>query len=201
MLAFSIAISWLAAALEHFDGTQRLVVVIPYALVVPLVLLVPRAAYRYLRSAVTPLWLASIERLQLYIFALNAPASLWFHHMGFQYDRYLHFMVGALLVPYFFLWYVAIRRRIAPRYMFRIASFILMTAYIGIVSVFAWELYQHTVDTLFGTQLFFDSRQPITVDFWEDIFFGLLGMCVGFIYLRAAYDRFSRCFSDGVSFI
>lgn len=187
MLIFSYTISFATAVIEYFT-TGRNVVIIPYALIVPLVLIIPRILARTLFSRqVTRRWLLDMERLQCAILLLNAPASLWLHQMGFQYDRFLHFWVGVLCVPWFYLMYVAIRRAIAPSYTYQYASITALVCALGVVSVFSWEWYQHTVDTVFGTALFHDAKQLIIIDFWEDIAFGLFGMLAG-LYLLSTLE-------------
>lgn len=195
MLIVSVFITLLTAAFELFNG-HRGVVIIPYAMIVPLVLITPRALHARVFSAVTTQrWLRRMETIQLLILMLNAPASLWFHSWGFQYDRFLHFWVGVLCVPWAYLLFGALRRRWFPRYEFRFARFALVVSIIGIVGVFAWELYQHTVDMLFGTRLFYDSKQPIEVDFWEDVIFGLMGMLGGLYLVRTVLVNWEEsCF-------
>lgn len=118
----------------------------------------------------------SLEVLGALIIFLNIPGSVYLHQLGIQYDIILHFFVSFVIfqVAYLILPILLNDPRM-PR---------TTAAYITIIGGLAFEGAQKLSDTLFGTQLFFDVAQPITLDFALDILTDILGTVVGVIYLK-----------------
>ena len=83
----------------EFFGRGKAVVFIPYAVVNPIVLLMPLILWRILpslRSSLSGTWLKAVYRVNLALVMFNIPGSLWLHAMGIQYDRFLHLAAGLL---------------------------------------------------------------------------------------------------------
>ncbi len=170
----TVLIEWLT--------TQRGVVLIPYGIVNPLLAFIPRALYySTLKGQVTRRWLSTLELLIVFMLLINAPASLWWHEMGFQYDRFLHFGAAFLAVPILVLLIGGFRRSLSAA--------LRPTLILMFIALFAWEGFQYTSDILFGTQLFHDSVQSIQRDFTEDIIFGALGIITALPLIRHLVAR------------
>src|SRR3989338_10725794 len=86
MLLLSLAASFLTSIIELFAG-GRGVVVIPYATVVPLLLILPRLIHTVKKASLSAQWLSRMERLSFFAMLLNAPGSLYFHEAGFGASR------------------------------------------------------------------------------------------------------------------
>ena len=176
MLAVSLTIAFLTSIIELL-GEGRGVVVIPYATVVPLLLILPRLIYTVKKASLSAQWLSRMERLSFFAMLLNAPGSLYFHEAGFGYDRFLHFAVG-IIAPQMFL-LLALPFLSTP---ISKSKALTVLAFFSFISLFLWEGFQFSIDQLFGTHLFFDVHQVIQADFWEDIVFGMVGVIVALIY-------------------
>ena len=188
MFELSLLISFLTSAAEFLNG-DRWSVIIPYALVVPIFLCLPRFVFvPYLRPAVNGSWLEKVELSLFSILILNAPASLWFHKMGFQYDRFLHafsaLFVFLIAVLVFIAWKQKNNRIVTAK------NSTLPILFVGVLCLFLWEGFQFSSDQIFGTYLFADAVQDIYVDFWEDILFGSFGLFGGYFYARFYFQRF-----------
>lgn len=189
----SLALSW-GAALVEFFGRGKTVVFIPYAIVVPIVLLLPRFLWRVLpslRRSWDGAWLASVQRVNLALVAFNIPGSLWLHAMGIQYDRFLHFAVGIATVFLLSLLALGFEQMFLGRVLKK--DILIWSGAFMLIGVFLWELLQFTIDRASGSRLFYDVAQDIRADFIEDIAFGLLGSLVGLWWVhRSLFERWSR---------
>ncbi len=116
-----------------------------------------------------------IDRLVFAIVALNIPGSLFLHEQfsQFQYDRFLHFSVGILLMPlaYYLLLFLC------PSLTFSRSS-LLGIFFILFIGLFLWEGNQFLRDKFFHSKTFYDYSQGIVQDFWEDIMFGSVGLVI-----------------------
>ncbi|MCC6934267.1 MAG: hypothetical protein IT406_01045 [Candidatus Yanofskybacteria bacterium] len=177
-------LSWAAAVLSQFEG-HTWYDVVSYGLAVPLLALVPGAAYRR-TIHLAPRWREIMDRLAFALLVITAPATVKLHAMGFQYDRFLHFAAAALSLGVVVCGVAAFR----PVMLRRGARVIALAASILFVGLFVWEGHQYTADRLFGTQLFHDANQSIVRDFWEDIGFGILGIVTGSAILARYRNRF-----------
>ena len=185
MIIISIALSFITALIEFIER-GKMIIIIPYGLVVPFFLLLPRLIYTTsvtFKKLVNVQWLNRIEQISFVILLLNAPASLILHDLGFQYDRFLHFAGGALVFAIAVLIYLPIDKKIF-RGQTRKMRVLVVSFGVILVGVFIWEGYQYVADALFGTNLFSDAVQEINVDFWEDIIFGELGIITAFVYFK-----------------
>ena len=176
-LILALAISWSAAIIELLT-TERMMICVSYGIIVPILIFVPRIIYKFhkgIRSRFNIKLVTSIECLILLQIILNAPASLWWHSMGFQYDRLLHFAVSMINVPLGIL--------IISAFVMGSSKKILgITVGMAIMGLMLFEGYQYSVDMVFGTQLFHDATQNIRIDVMEDIVLGILGVVAG-VYL------------------
>lgn len=189
MLILSILLCWLVAITHSFFRAPEGIVWVPFSIIFPVILAAPRVLYRLsptLRRRVATHWVTQMERVGLAAVIINVPGVLFFHvqYPQFQYDRFLHVGGGFLI-----LWWLALV--LAP---FRIAASrrrILTVLSISIfISLFAWEGWQWTQDQIFGSHTFYDYSQPITVDFWEDIGFGAVGMVIGLWSLNRRFPQY-----------
>ncbi|PIP73000.1 MAG: hypothetical protein COW88_03290 [Candidatus Lloydbacteria bacterium CG22_combo_CG10-13_8_21_14_all_47_15] len=191
-LILALSISFGTALVEYLTA-GRLFVVIPYAVIIPLIVLMPRFLYYYYalpRGRGSTRLLINIERALFIIVGLNAPASLLLHNLGFQYDRFLHFTMG-IAYFYAFILLISIFFKNPGMLMHGIPFVTLIIA--GIAMTFLWEGGQYTLDRIFGISLFSDRAQDITRDFWEDVFFGIAGGIISLAYLK---NRLMRIVMD-----
>ncbi|SRR4030042_5329868 len=190
MIIFSLSIS-LITALIGLLLEKRAIIAVSYGIIVPLVVFLPRFIYKFdskVRNIVNWKWVKKLELFAFFIIILNAPGSLILHDLNFQYDRFLH-LFGAFFafIIFFLLWFPVLKikgKKIEKR---NFLLFVLITLFIAL---FFWEALQITIDTVFGTKLFFDQSQTIEVDFSEDISFGLLGLIAALIYLNYSFNKF-----------
>lgn len=158
--------------------------IICYGIIIPLAVSMPKIAVRLyprLKAAAPFNWLGQVELMLFVVIILNAPASLFLHDMGFQYDRFLHFMMGFVWMP--LLLALAFPLIKLSGHQFSKRSLAAMVFAIVFVCLFLWEGLQFSIDRIFGTKLFFDTTQPIQLDFTEDIIFGFAGAVAGTIYI------------------
>lgn len=185
-LVLTIALS-LSVALFSFLTSKELVVIVPYGIVIPLLVLIPRFVIQKVVRTEGNDWLKRSEAAAFLIVLCNAPASLFFHDMGFQYDRFLHFSMGVVLTPAALIMAMLFFRKMEKEISKKSALW--LTAILAFIGLFAWEGFQYFLDLVFGTKLFYDSVQPIVVDFWEDIFFGFAGVLLGLWYSNRSFDK------------
>lgn len=191
MYIFIALIICFGAATFEFLSEGSLAVLIPYGLINPILILTPRFLIKRLleKKGVTGTgWLVRAEALLLLVILFNALGSLFFHALGFQYDRFLHFMMGFVCVPSAVI-YFSVFFRIAGRHASSKNKLLFVTFTSVFVALFAFEGLQFSLDTVFGSNLFSDAVQPIFIDFWEDIFFGFTGALLGTWYSSRIYDR------------
>ena len=186
MIFIGITISLLTAAYELFTQ-QRGIVLVFYGIVSPLLFLLPRFIYYVSWRIKQSMKLDRIKHIELFgtlIIALNIPNSLFLHAMGIQYDRVLHFLVGMIIVFMMATILSAFYERpeISKK---QILTWSGVSVFFGL---FIFEWWQFTMDSIFGTKLFFDVTQNIVVDFREDILFGTIGLALGLFYV---YFRFA----------
>jgi hypothetical protein len=166
-LTISLILSLGTALFEYWRGGE-MVVIVSYGVIVPFLVIGAKFIFEKGRK---------FELLILFSIIFNAPASLFFHNIGFQYDRFLHFAMGLISAIFLAL---LLKKRSMPMYLIFSILF---------VGVFAWEGLQFSVDQIFGTKVFFDIVQPIEVDVLEDIVFGLSGVIVGLFYVNKSYEK------------
>jgi hypothetical protein len=159
---------------------QRGIVWIAYGILNPLILLLPRVVYYRWRGIRERATIGMVKRIELFgalVIALNVPGSLFFHDMGVQYDRVIHFSTVIL--------YVLMASLIVSLFYEKPSDnkkHILKWSGIAVfLGLFLFELFQFTLDTVFETHLFFDLKQSITVDILEDILFGTAGLVSGLL--------------------
>lgn len=185
MVFVVIAISAAAALIEFFTK-QRAAVYLPYGIINPLLFLLPRILYmknKRLRNRVAANWVRTIEFLVGVVIILNAFGSLWWHSLGFQYDRFLHFSSAFLALPAAVLVLLAFGfNKKKPTLIF---SFIII-----VFGLFMFEGLQYLIDAAFGMNLFSDANQSIKVDFWEDIFFGVAGASLALYFIEKNFNFF-----------
>ena len=196
MLKLSILISIFTSFVESLTN-QRWDIIIPYGIIVPILLFLPRLyLYQKLKNVVRKKWIPRIERINFLMLVANAPASLILHELGFQYDRLLHFIVAFLsfqaLILLFLPIYNIIKKKQATK--FKALVFAFTVSFIGI---FLWEAYQYVFDIGFGTHLFSDAVQDIVVDFWEDITFGFLGILTALWHVNKRFNLFLSISNKG----
>lgn len=184
MVIVGIVISLIVSVYELFTQ-QRGIVWVAYGIINPLILLLPRVIYyhwREIRESIAIDTIKSVELFGTFIMAVNIPGSLFFHDIGVQYDRVIHFFTGVLIVLIASL-IVALFYKSPLDNKKHILKWSGMAVFLGL---FLFELLQFTIDKTFGTHLFFDFKQSITVDFMEDILFGIGGLVLGLlgIYYR-----------------
>jgi hypothetical protein len=181
----------LATSLVSFFVRHDPEVYIPYATNIPLFFFLPYLLYRgsaTVRRRVTSEWSSRVERVGLAILLLNIPGVLLLHEFlpELQFDRLLHFGAAAVGVQGMLLLLMPWSPHSTKRDLLGHACII------SFLFLFAWEGYQYIQDTLFGTHSFFDYAQPLWRDFWEDVFFGMLGVVVGVIHAAMVYRRTAR---------
>ncbi len=178
----SLAMSFTAAIIELLSD-KRMVVFLPYTLIVPILILIPRfiaLTYKYLNKNIDRRLIEAMDLIALGMVTISVPASLWWHKMGFQYDRFLHFAIAAMALPLAIILMASFgwEKKVKSR-----KGFLALTTILAAAGLFIFEGYQYSVDQIFGTSLFYDSKQHISVDFSEDIIFGVLGILFSLCFL------------------
>ena len=181
MIIVGIVISLIVSVYELLTR-QRGIVWIAYGILNPLILLLPRVIYyrwREIRKRATIDMVKRVELLGALAIALNIPGSLFFHDMGVQYDRVIHFSTVALYVLMAFI----IVSLFFEKPLDNKKNVLKWSGIAVFLGLFLFELFQFMLDIMFGTHLFFDLKQSITVDILEDILFGTAGLALGLLYI------------------
>jgi len=180
-----------ATVLIEFFTKGRGIVLISYGFIILLLILLPRFFYYFdakIKKTVKIEWVKKIEYFGFFIVILNAPASLIFHGLGFQYDRFLHFTAAFFSFIIFLLLWLPVMKINGEEVKKRKLLFYLFA--ILFVSLFLWEILQYNIDQIFGTKLFFDANQEIKIDLLEDILFGTCGLLAAVIYVNYSFKKF-----------
>jgi len=189
MVIVGLMISILTSVYEVFTQ-QRGVVWISYGFINPLLLLLPRIIYyrwSWIRERASVVLVKRVELLGTLILAVSVPGSLFFHDIGVQYDRFIHFSTGILLI-----FMASLSASIFYKNHLDNKKHILKWSGMAVfVGFFLFEFFQFSTDKIFGTHLFFDLKQKITIDVTEDISFATFGLIFG---LLAIYHRFDSIF-------
>lgn len=190
-----LALSW-GAAIASLWLNPKPVIWVPYAIVNPLLFSLPRLARALVpavRVRVGESWLHTVESVAALIILVNAPGSLVLHDLGVQYDRFLHFVCGVLVVLLAVPVISAIRGRGASA-----SKTLWISVVIVFVGLFGFEAFQYSSDRIFGTQLFHDQVQTIHQDVTEDIIFGTLGLALSAFVLWRSKRAWRRFAVDGI---
>jgi len=188
MFVYSLALVWGAGLIELFTPA-RMSVLVPYVFIFPILILAPRLILvidKKFKEVVSSEWLKQVEVFIFLILAFNVPGSLVFHDLGFQYDRFLHFIVAFLALALFLILWLPVMKINGER--IEKKRILIMLFFVLFFSLFFWEMFQFTSDQIFGTKSFFDVRQSIARDFLEDILFGTLGLILGTIYINKKWN-------------
>lgn len=190
MVVLTLFICFAVAFVDFWIEGRLTIVSRSYGFIVPIFILLPHVARFFsgsLKKYLNTQWLRLFDWYAFFIIAINIPGSIYFHKIGVQYDRFIHFgsALFAFLVFLLFLitFQVRIRKKRAKRGALLLFSFVVL-----FLSLFLWEGYQYTVDGVFGSKLFYDVAQDISVDVWEDILFGLVGLIFGVMYANYSFN-------------
>jgi len=103
-----------------------------------------------------------------------------------KYDKFLHLifvfplLVLAKMILTVFIFFGAFRHR---------KSKILFIAFFSLFTwLFIWEFIEYSIDIIFSTKIFGDFSQLGELDFWEDIYFGFLGILSAFFLTYYLYN-------------
>ena len=190
MIIASLVVSIATFLIELFTRSRNIVLV-SYGIIVPLLIFLPRFFYYFdakIKEVVKYEWVEKIEYLSFFIIILNAPASLILHNLGFEYDRFLHFSVAFFSLIIFLLLWLSVMKINGEEIKKR--KLLIYLFLILFVSLFLWEILQYNIDQIFGTKLFFDAKQEIKIDFFEDILFGICGLLVAVFYVNFSLKKF-----------
>jgi len=190
MIIISLIVS-IATALIEFFTRDRSIILISYGFIIPLLILLPRIFLKFdakIKKAVRVGWARKIEYFTFFIVVFNAPGSLILHELGFQYDRFLHFIVAFLSLIIFSLLWLPVMKINGKE--IKKSSLLFYLFSVLFVGLFLWEGLQYNSDQLFGTKLFFDVKQEIKIDFLEDIFFGTCGLFAAVFYVNYSLKKF-----------
>ncbi len=190
MIIASLTVSIATVLIELFTKSRG-IVLISYGFIVILLILLPRFFYKFdanIKKTVKNEWVKKIEYFAFFIVISNAPGSLILHQLGFEYDRFLHFAVAFFSLIIFLLLWLPVMRINGEEIKKRKLLFYLFA--ILFVCLFLWEILQYNIDQAFGTKLFFDTKQEIKVDFWEDILFGTCGLLAALFYVSYSFKKF-----------
>jgi len=199
MVIASLILSFITA-FTGFLLNGELVFIISYGIIIPLLILLPRIITKFDKKLsaviIKKKWLKKVDFYVFFIILFNAPGSLVFHELGFQYDRFLHLgtaFFAALILLLILLPSAEVRKKKIKK-----SSLLLILFTILFFSLFLWEAFQYTSDQIFGTKLFFDVKQPIELDFGEDIFFGFLGLMIAIFYISHSFKQFSNILRNSI---
>jgi hypothetical protein len=109
--------------------------------------------------------------------------------VGVQYDRFIHFGSAFFGILVVFIFYILIQTQLKKKAIKKTIAITFSFAVI-LIGLFVWEVYQYTVDQVFGSKLFYDAMQDIAVDVREDILYGLLGLFAGVVYISYSFRSF-----------
>lgn len=194
-MIFLAFIATATAALIELFFRGLTIVSVGYGIVVPTLLSIPLILF-FVNSNLQRTGSKTIKKIYhscLWLIIVNAPGSLILHKMGIQYDRFLHFVVAFLVVPLTMLFYSLLMQLLGGGVV-NLKRVLKGTFFVVLAGLFLWEGYQYIIDQFFGTTLFFDVIQDIEVDFWEDIFFGFLGLVIGYLYYSISPKRLEEIF-------
>jgi hypothetical protein len=189
MIILSLIVSIATAVIEFFLKNKG-VVIIPYGIIIPLALLLPRFFYYIdpkIKNVVSFNWVRKIDFFAFFIVAFNAPGSLILHDLNFQYDRLLHFAAAFFSIIVFFLLWLPVKKIKGKE--IRKRKYLIFVFVVLFFALFLWESVQYTIDQIFGTKLFYDPSQSKIVDSSEDVFFGFWGLIAGTLYLNRSFGR------------
>lgn len=189
MIFFAFVATAIVALIELFFRGLTIVSV-GYGVVVPTLISIPLILF-FVNLNLQKTGSKTIKKIYYYcllLILINAPGSLILHKMGIQYDRFLHFGVAFLVVPLTMLLYSLLMQALGSGAI-NFKRVLKGTFFVVLAGLFLWEGYQYIIDQFFGTTLFFDVVQNIEVDFWEDIFFGFLGLITGYLYYLISPKR------------
>lgn len=162
-----------------------------YGFVNPLLILFPRIIYyrwSWIRERTTVALIKRIEFLGALIIIVSVPGSLFFHDLGVQYDRFIHFSTGILLVFMASVIASAFYENHSDN-----KKHILKWSGIAVfIGFFLFELFQSYMDMIFGTHLFFDLKQDIVIDVTEDILFATFGLVLGLLAIYLDLIQYSQ---------
>lgn len=187
---FSVFTSLSIAIIAFVIGRDTAVIIV-YGFIVPILALLPR--YLFKISNIRLLRFVGI--LLEFIILTSALGSLWLHDLGIQYDRLLHMVnvfLATLLTFVIYLHVIVMR----SKHLKRKEQIILTIFFVMLVGIFLFEGLQYMIDRIFSTTLFFDVIQNIRVDFWEDIFFGFVGLVVAVVYINYSFDALLSYYRD-----
>lgn len=167
----TIVISVLSAALIFLLRPEDPYPVVTYALAIPALALFVFWLAR--KQNLHPTKMKQLALLSFLIVLLNAPGTIYFHVDGFlfQYDRLLHFSVGFLLLPFVTILLEILRPSFSGQRVLQQTA-----AIVSLCGLFLWEGWQYINDLTFGTHMFFDYGQDISLDVFEDITLGMAGL-------------------------
>lgn len=108
-----------------------------------------------------------LETLGAIALLINIPGSIYLHDLSIQYDIPLHFAAGWIA-------FFAINSAM-PLLIKNVRWTPAAGIFLVIAGGLALEGIQKLSDIIFGTQLFFDVRQPAALDFTIDVLMNALG--------------------------
>jgi hypothetical protein len=190
-----VLLSWTTAAASVWLNPKP-VIWIPYGIINPLIFSLPRLARAFIpavRARVSATWVRTIEWVAVLIILVNAPGSLVLHDLGVQYDRFLHFVCGVLILLLAVPIISAVRGPGASA-----SKTLWVSVALVFVGLFGFEAFQYSSDRIFGTQLFHDQVQSIERDVTEDILFGTAGLALSAMILRRSKRAWKRFAVDGI---
>lgn len=187
MIFATLAICYVAVILEILLNGNELVILIPYGILIPMAIFIPRLLQPLIRKyyQLSRGWLSLTEKLIFYLVLINIPGSIFFHRIGVQYDRFIHLSAGVLCTLILFL----ILLPLLKIHEFKKLHILSILFILAMSSNFLWEMWQLTSDGVFGTQLFFDLAQSIQQDFSEDVSFAAIGIIISMFYLNNKYEK------------
>jgi len=192
MIIITILTSLIVAVVDYVVEGRMTIVVNSYGFVVPVLVLLPHIACTVSDKVATYIskeWLRRFDWYAFFIIAINIPGSIYFHDLGIQYDRFIHFgsvFFGTLLVLIF---YLLIQIQIRKRHTLKSYTLLFSLVFV-FAGLFLWEAYQYTIDAVFGSKIFYDASQSIVLDVKEDILFGLAGLILAIAYINYSFTSF-----------
>lgn len=118
------------------------------------------------------------------IFFITSFGTLYFYHYfdfeWFEYDTAAHFVITALFVIMAAMFYEFLRlKKGVPGAL----ETILVGSFTIMIFSFLWEMFQKQGDIWWGTKMFFDFNQPISVDVAKDLAADFCGNFLGSVLI------------------
>lgn len=125
------------------------------------------------------------------IFFITSLGTFYFYYYikFFEYDLIAHTIIPASFVVMGAMLYEILKiKKGVPRKV----TAILISGFLVLSLSFFWEFFQEKGDMWWGTQMFFDSNQPIVIDVANDLAADVFGVFIGCVLIFKNWERWNK---------